>query len=488
VTAGLSHPFVIQQFISTEENEMNWLLDAHQWAERVFGGSNLGDPRRTRRLVDYAARQAQAGNASPMAACRGDAAAAEGAYRLIRNQKVDAGEIAEGGFQATASMAAEYPGVLLALEDTTSLSYKHKVREELGTVGSKANSKARGMQAHSVVLVGEERHETLGLIEQERWLRDPKKRGIRHQRRTRPYKEKESFKWQRASEHMSERLGETMARVISVCDREADIFEYLQYKREHSQRYVVRACRDRSLNSTTKHLWDALGACPVSHYRVVDVPQSGGRAARQATMSVRAKRVALKRRPETGSSLSSVEFTVVYALEARPPRGVEPLEWMLLTSETVEQPEDADRILEIYERRWEVEEFHKAWKSGVGVENRRMETAENIERVAVILAFIAMRLLQIRQRVTLQPDDKCTEVLRPIEWQCLWSSVERSKLPEHPPTVRWAYYGIARMGGWIDTKGTGRVGWQTMWLGWQRLEERVDAVAAIQQHAGATNL
>lgn len=467
---------------------MNWLLEPVQWAERVFGGSELGDPRRTRRLVDYAARQARAGNASPLAACRGDAAAAEGAYRLIRNQKVMPKEIAEGGFRATASMAAEYPGVLLALEDTTSLSYKHKVREELGAVGSRANSKARGIQVHSVVLVAEERRETIGLVEQKRWLRDPKKRGVRHQRRMRPYKEKESFKWQRASEHMSERLGDTMERVISVCDREADIFEYLQYKQENNQRYVVRACRDRSLESTTKHLWDALGACPVSHCRVVDVPQSGSRAGRQATMSIRTKKVVLKRRPETGSSLSSVEITVVYALEARPPRGVEPLEWMLLTSESVDKPGDADRVLEIYERRWEVEEFHKAWKSGVGVENRRMETAGNIERVAVILAFIAIRLLQIRQQVALQPEAKCTAVLRPLEWQCLWSSIERSKLPRRPPTVRWAYYGIARMGGWIDTKGTGCVGWQTIWIGWQRLEERVDAVTAIQQHVGAANL
>lgn len=236
---------------------MKWVLDANVWAARVFGGADLGDRRRTRRLVDYAARQARAGNSSPLAACRGDAAAAEGAYRLIRNSNVMPSKIGEGGFQATAELASESSGTLLALEDSTSLSYRHGVREELGEIGGKANSKSRGMLVHSVLVVGFESRQTLGLIEQERWLRDPRQRGRRHRRRLRPYEEKESFKWQRASERVTKRLGGTMGRVISVCDREADIYEYLQYKIEQEQRFVVRASRDRALDSTVRHLWDA---------------------------------------------------------------------------------------------------------------------------------------------------------------------------------------------------------------------------------------
>ena len=47
--------------------------------------------------------------------------------------------------------------------------------------------------------------------------------------------------------------------------------------------------------------------------------------------------------------------------------------------------------------RWRVEEFHKAWKSGAGVEQRRMRGADNLERIAVVLAFVAVRLLQLRE-------------------------------------------------------------------------------------------
>lgn len=155
---------------------------------------------------------------------------------------------------------------------------------------------------------------------------------------------------------------------------------------------------------------------------------------------------------------------------------------MLLTSESVTKLDEANQTVDIYTRRWQIEEFHKAWKSGVGVENRRMGTADNIERIAVILAFIAVRLLQIRELAQDEPRKPCTTVLRPIEWQCLWAAVETRRLPRRPPPLRWAYCAIAKLGGWIDTKGTGRVGWQTMWIGWQRLEERLDAFATMSRH------
>ena len=46
---------------------------------------------------------------------------------------------------------------------------------------------------------------------------------------------------------MDERLGEIQKRVITVCDREADIWHYLHYKVSHGQRFVVRAAQNRRL-------------------------------------------------------------------------------------------------------------------------------------------------------------------------------------------------------------------------------------------------
>jgi len=38
-----------------------------------------------------------------------------------------------------------------------------------------------------------------------------------------------------------------MSKVISVCDREADIIEYLTYKTTHQQRFVVRSMQSRCI-------------------------------------------------------------------------------------------------------------------------------------------------------------------------------------------------------------------------------------------------
>ena len=50
----------------------------------------------------------------------------------------------------------------------------------------------------------------------------------------------------------------------------------------------------------------------------------------------------------------------------------------------------------------------------------------------------------------------------------------RKHLPKTAPSVGWAYAAIARLGGFLDTKGTGRAGWQTMWRGWDELESRTE--------------
>jgi hypothetical protein len=71
--------------------------DAYAWAQVTFGHCALGDRRRTRRLVEYAAREAGSGAHSTGRACAGQPAEAEGAYRLMRNDKVNPGDIAEGG-------------------------------------------------------------------------------------------------------------------------------------------------------------------------------------------------------------------------------------------------------------------------------------------------------------------------------------------------------------------------------------------------------
>jgi len=69
------------------------------------------------------------------------------------------------------------------------------------------------------------------------------------------------------------------------------------------------------------------------------------------------------------------------------------LEWILLTTEKISTFEEARKVTRCYELRWRIEDFHKAWKSGTKVESLRMQSKDNLEKMIVILSFVAIRLL-----------------------------------------------------------------------------------------------
>ena len=126
------------------------MINEHtDWAEQKFGQSDLGDPRRTARLVKLASTLANEPG-KPLVNITQSPADIEGAYRFIRNEHIDVNAMAEAGFQATVEQA-QHHHLLLALEDTTTLIYKHSsIRDELGHVGR--GKKQRGLLAHSVLL------------------------------------------------------------------------------------------------------------------------------------------------------------------------------------------------------------------------------------------------------------------------------------------------------------------------------------------------
>ncbi|QAU25055.1 hypothetical protein EO087_14535 [Dyella sp. M7H15-1] len=80
----------------------------------------------------------------------------------------------------------------------------------------------------------------------------------------------------------------------------------------------------------------------------------------------------------------SLAMRVVVVEEIDPPASVEPLHGMLLTSEPVGTVQQVQDVVRFYTLRWRIEEFHKAWKSGAGVERQRLQSADNLERMLAI--------------------------------------------------------------------------------------------------------
>ena len=453
------------------------------WAQAMFGECELGDRRRTQRLVKVGAALASHVGDSLYAACRGDEAANEGAYRFMRNEAVEPKAIAEGAFAASVRALGEC-GLVLSVEDTTTLSYAHAPSEELGDLGGPEGSRRRGFHVHSALLVDAHGERTLGLAAQHCWRRDEGERGQRARRRERAYETKESFKWQRTAQQLRTRLGPLMERVVSVCDREADVFEYLYDKVEHGERFVVRAAWDRR-TAQAQRLFERLENAPVLGAREVEVMQRGGRRARRAQVELRGCALELCE-PRAGKAGRRLQVNAVLVHESEPPEGTAGLRWVLLSSEPIDEGLSAQRLVRFYELRWRIEEFHQAWKSGATcVEDQRLQSPQRLERMAVILAFVAVRVMQLREvlhepRGGTGPKRCCTEVLSDEQWKVLWLTREKKRPPKRPPSLRWAYESVAKLGGWIDTKRTGRAGWKALWEGWFILEHRVEAVQLAQ--------
>lgn len=462
------------------------IVKAAEWAQNNFGNAELGDKRRTKRLVTLVTDLVSNIGMSVVKSSQ-TSDKIEAAYRFIRNEKIKAKDIETSAFNATAELVNNYD-LLLALEDTTSLNFSYKsVNPELGPLGN--STKARGMMAHSVLLFAPNEQNVVGLIEQQRWCRSLSSHGRGSKHLEYKYEDKESFKWQRASTHVAKRLKSNMSKVISVCDREADIYEYLRYKTQNNHRFVVRSMQSRRLTEENNKLYSFSENLVSVAQRTICISQRGAtttsaaRKKRLVNCDIKYSPVALKVPGNKRGNLEDISLYYVGCHE-NSTGSKEPLRWHLLTSEKINSADDAKRIIEFYEKRWLIEDYHKAWKSGgTKVESLRMQTKNSLEKMTVILSFIAIRIQQLRY-VGLNKDKakntSCETLLTPLEWKLLWVKVEGGQPPQITPNIHWAYISLGKLAGWNNSKLTGRISWITLWEGWFKLQTLVEGYRITQ--------
>ena len=266
---------------------------------------------------------------------------------------------------------------------------------------------------------------------------------------------------------MASRLGNAMANVISVCDREADIYDYLIYKMSNQQRFVVRSMMSRNIEECSEKLYHFASELQSVKQRQIQIAQRGGRKAREVTLDVKYAAVTLK----TPSNKKGASISLNYVGCSEIGDGEKRLNWHILTSEPVNSAEDALKIIGYYEKRWLIEEYHKVWKSeGTGVEGLRVQSKDNLDRLATIYAFLAVRIFQLKFANEQIEDVSCEKILSSRAWKLLWLKRVKTPLPKKVPTAKWAYEHLARLGGWKDSKRNGRASVKTLWEGWLKLQ------------------
>lgn len=453
------------------------MLPPRQWAEAELGSVDVGDVRRTRRLVDLGAALA-ASPSGTLPSALPHWAALKAAYRLLNRPEVGHAAVVSAHVAAVRSRCAsgEVPHCL-AIEDTTSLDFtSHRAAEGLGRIGDDGG---RGLFLHTTLGVSLESWggeggdepvgEVAGLLDQHWWARGDKPPGggargeAKKSRLNRPRESQRWAAWMR---------GLDLAGTTFVADREGDIYETFGRCRSAGCGWIIRACQDRALADSDRHVLSATrgaatrGAPPLCRV-TVELRARPGQAARVATVELRSAAVVLRGPWRPGGWLGPEPVNVVEAREADPPDGVEPLHWVLLTTWPVGSALQCRRVVRAYARRWLVEEYHKCLKTGCSIESSQLATASALSAVLGVLALVALRLLDAKLLARCRPDGPVApEQFGP---EALAVLGQKFGTPCQGWTNRSVLRAVARLGGFLARAGDGEPGWQTIWCGWQRL-------------------
>lgn len=446
------------------------------WIETELGNAMMGDARLTARLLKMTGMFFDKPSANIPQAC-GSIKAAKAAYRFLDNPSVEWTQILASHYAATEERLREH-SVVLAVQDSTSLNHNtHPHTQGLGPIGSGRDGYL-GLMVHETMAFAPD-GAPLGLLDVQCWARTQV--GSRHKAHDKPIEEKESIKWLRgfdATTAVQRRLRKTT--LVMVADREADIYDLFarQSSTDGGAQLLIRAERTRNRQThkqdnveETQLLWPLLGQEKVIATRDVLLAPNEKRGARQATLELRAKAVTLAP-PKRSAHLPSVKLWAVLAREPQPPCGIEPLEWMLLTTIKTQTQTEVCRLLQWYTRRWQIEVFHRILKSGCQAEARQLENAQRLLNCLAIDMIVGWRIQLLAFLGHEAPDIACTVYFTDSEWKALTTFTTGTKTPPAVvPSLNQAVALLGRLGGHMGRTGDGHPGSEVLWRAMARLAD-----------------
>jgi hypothetical protein len=453
-------------------------LDVGQWAEENFGSCKLKDKRRTRRAVKVAQLMAEHpdGSSPTQAELWRDLKAM---YRLFNAKAVTFAALATPHWERTRSVVS---GKVLLLGDTMETDFGiHRSVQGLGPTG---DGFGLGFFIHSSMAVNAHSGEIVGLAGQDLFYRQPAPKGENSYKMSQRPRETEV--WGRVIDQVGS--PSEGVQYIHVLDRGADNLDVFCHCREQRTDWVIRSAQlHRNVSDSdgaSMSLREQLDKQPSCGTYELAVRATKTDPARTACLEVRYAKVTVRRPKRWTPYLRSIDFTeltqwVVETHEIGAPKGVEPLCWVLWTSLPVNSFEEACEAIKYYEKRWLIEEFHKAIKTGCQLESRQYMEAQSLEAVAGMTCVLAIRLLQLKTVAMTQPDLPAARVVPKI-WIRMLSALRKRKLT----TVREFFRHLAGLGGFLMRKRDGEPGWITLWRGLDKLVLAVRGHLALQGTCG----
>lgn len=448
---------------------------------REYEGASLGDQRRAGRLSQLASALVAEPSASLPQSASSDAEL-EACYRFLNNEQVSVEALMAPHQRQTVQRASAHAQVWVLHDTTCFRMCDEDTRAGLGPLVNKQGR--RGFYAHvSMVMAPTEVRDPLGVMATYTYVRaESKVNGQRKRNQVSP----ESHHWAQGVDEAEAAL-RAKTEPIHVMDRQADSYALLSRMMRCGQRFVLRAKSDRTVctapptaTSNAVNISEALSTKPSIAQRqvVLSVRKDKGRApytkkmhparpGRQATLSIRAGSVYLRRPREQDKHLpKQLMLNLVHVVEVDPPQGQQPVSWLLLSSEPIDTQVQVLQLVDIYRSRWCIEELFKAMKTGCQFEKRQLRSYDALCRMLAILWPIAWRMLRMRFLATEPLQRPATDVLSETQLRILRAVSRRVRL-DTQPTLRQAFAAVAGLGGHLQRNGA--PGWITLGRGWERL-------------------
>jgi hypothetical protein len=374
-----------------------------------------------------------------------------GFHRLLANDKVTVERLIEGWSDETRSAVAGRH--VLAIQDTSEINFSttRGHRRGLGKIGKGGGY---GLLVHAMVAVDAVNGSCLGLVGGSVYTR---KGRVTTPHAKRALKDKESRRWIDTARQAKTVL--TSADIVTgVSDRESDIYAGWATVPDPKFHLLIRVMHNRAVVGGGT-LSKALAPLPFVATRSLSLLATHKRAARKTEVSLRFTKVEVCRPdgPDAKRLPKTVPLNLVEVVELRPPAGVEPVHWRLLTTHDVTDAAFAWQIVDWYRQRWIIEQLFRLMKTdGLHLEDSQIGNAKALTKLAAIAtkaAAVILQLLQARDAKHAEPAGNAFSVadiavLDSLEATTYRGRTALQKNPHVKHSLAWATWIIARLGGW----------------------------------------
>jgi hypothetical protein len=390
------------------------------------------------------------------------AAERQAAYDLLEHDCVDPDRIRSALFEATSRACAQLERVFVAVDGTSLSLVDDHHSKGFGNLGTMVKG-GQGLKLINAIAMTPS-GTPIGVAEQLWWSRHERaKRGYRH------VDNRETKHWRDAAEQVIGRFARyaPTTKLHFLADREADASHLLRKLMASGHEFTIRANATRRVAVGQKRcdLRHVLAQrVPIARMKV-ELPASGSRVARVASLELRAAKLPIVWRDRHRKKKRIVEpLTVIWARE----RGSSSskIEWFLYTNVDTTKARDACEAVRRYTLRWRIEDFHRTWKSGAcRVEDTQLRSPSAVIKWATILAAVATRIERLRRLYREQPDAPADVELSADEIESLVllrNEQTSKKVSAAGLTISQATRWIADLGGYVGTRSSGPPGATTI--------------------------